>query len=140
MLNHQTECRVIYGDTDNMGIAYNANYLRWFEMGRNELFRAQGLTYRDLEAKGIFLPVAEAHAKFKTPARYDDILTIETTLDLSILAAFKFDYVIYLNHSDQVAATGFTKHAFMNPDGKVIRPPRWIKSFLQERIEALKES
>ncbi|MGD8468111.1 MAG: thioesterase family protein, partial [Desulfobacterales bacterium] len=74
MPTHRTTCRVIYGDTDNMGQAYYGNYFRWFEMGRNELFRSMGLAYSSVEDQGIFLPVAEAYCKYVMPAKYDDRL------------------------------------------------------------------
>ena len=66
---HRTEYRVIYGDTDNMGVAYHANYLRWFEIGRAELFRSLGMTYKSIEEKGYFLPVSEVYSKFVDSAR-----------------------------------------------------------------------
>ena len=69
MLGHQTTIRVIYGDTDNMGQAYYGNYFRWFEIGRSEMFRSLGLPYKAVEDNGIFLPVAESHCKYATPAR-----------------------------------------------------------------------
>ena len=92
MLSHRTICRVIYGDTDKMGVAYHANYLRWFEMGRTEMFRSLGLSYRDIESRGVYLPVSEAYCKFKSPARYDDIMVIETSLDTKVRGGIKFDY------------------------------------------------
>ena len=64
MIMYRSTCRVIYGDTDGMGVAYHANYLRWFEMGRSELFRFLGMTYKDIESRGFYLPVSEAHCKF----------------------------------------------------------------------------
>ena len=74
----KTEIRVIYGDTDQMGVVYYANYLRYFEAARNEFIRAKGLRYRDFEVQhGLLLPVAEAHVSYRTPARYDDLLAVE---------------------------------------------------------------
>lgn len=73
----RTTCRVIYGDTDNMGPAYYGNYFRWFEMGRNELFRSMGLAYATAERRGLYLPVAETYCKYLQPAKYDDFLIIE---------------------------------------------------------------
>ncbi len=76
-----TPIRVIYGDTDQMGVAYYANYLRWFEAGRNEFIRARGLTYREVEERfRLMLPVAEAHVGYRSPARYDDLVAVETSL------------------------------------------------------------
>jgi len=133
MLSRRTVCRVIYADTDNMGIAYYANYLKWFEIGRTEMLRSLGFSYKDIEAKGIFLPVSEAFCKYISPAHYDDILTIETTSDSSVKAGMKFDYTIF-NQEDRLIAKGYTKHPFVNADGKVIRPPK----FLTDMINALR--
>ena len=72
--------RVIYGDTDNMGVAYYANYLRWFEVGRNEFLRARGATYREVETRGLILPVAEANVRYLKSAVYDDVLEIHTSV------------------------------------------------------------
>ena len=80
MSDHKTTIRVIYGDTDNMGQAYYGNYFRWFEIGRNEMFRSLGLPYKSVEERGIFLPVAEAHCKYCVAAQYDDVLVIETSV------------------------------------------------------------
>ena len=95
MPTNRTTCRVIYGDTDNMGQAYYGNYFRWFEIGRNELFRSLGLAYTEVERQGIFLPVAEAYCKYSAPAKYDDLLIIETSIDTRLKGALKFDYRIF---------------------------------------------
>ena len=75
---HRFTIRVRYGDTDQMGFAYYGNYLRWFEIGRAELMRSLGLSYRDIEARGVWLPVLEARCRYLRPARYDDEVVIET--------------------------------------------------------------
>jgi acyl-CoA thioester hydrolase len=72
--------RVIYGDTDQMGVVYYANYLRWFEMGRTELLRQIGATYSSVEEAGFFFPVTEVSCRYLKPARFDDEITVETTL------------------------------------------------------------
>ncbi|MDF1593517.1 MAG: thioesterase family protein [Desulfobacterales bacterium] len=132
MLCHRTTSRVIYGDTDNMGVAYYANYLRWFEVGRTEMFRFLGITYKSIETKGVYLPVSEAFCKYKSPARYDDLIVIETTLDTGVRAGFKFDYSIFREDGKKLLVQGYTKHACLNGSGKVIRPP----TFLLELIAA----
>jgi len=126
MQSYTTTVRVIYGDTDNMGIAYHANYFRWFEIGRSEMFRSLGLAYREIEKKGIFLPVSEVGCKFTAPIRYDDLLVVETTLDPTVRGGMKFDYRIFRDAEDAVLARGFSKHACLNRDGKVVRPPAFI--------------
>ena len=132
MQSFTTTVRVIYGDTDNMGIAYHANYFRWFEIGRSEMFRSLGLAYRDIEKRGIFLPVAEVGCKFLAPIRYDDLLVIETTLDTNVRGGMKFDYRIFKENDDTVLARGFSKHACMNPERKVVRPPAFIMELVAD--------
>ena len=130
MFNHRTTCRVIYGDTDNMGQAYYGNYFRWFEIGRSEMFRSLGLAYKTVEDKGIFLPVSEVYCKYSTPAKYDDMLVIETSLDTKIRAGIKFDYKIYREDGKRLLAKGYTKHPCLNREGKVVRPPEFIKEII----------
>ena len=130
MLRHRTTYRVIYGDTDNMGQAYYGNYYRWFEIGRGEMFRSLGLPYKAVEDKGIFLPVAESHCKYATPAKYDDMLVIETSLDTKLKAAIKFDYKIYQEDGITLVARGYTKHPCVNREGKVVRPPKFLKEII----------
>jgi len=132
MSTHRTTCRVIYGDTDNMGQAYYGNYLRWFEMGRNELFRSMGLSYATAESRGLYLPVAETYCKYLQPAKYDDVLIIETSMDTRIKGGLKFDYQIFCEDPRVPVAIGYTKHACLNRDGKVIRPPQFIKEIIEK--------
>lgn len=133
MLTHKTTYRVIYGDTDGMGIAYYANYLRWFEVGRSELFRSLGFPYKTMEEQNVFLPVSEVYSKFHSPLRYDDILVIETSLDTGFRAGMKFDYRLLNEDEATLVATGYTKHAFMDANGRVVRPPASIKQFLSQQ-------
>ena len=132
MSGHKTTIRVIYGDTDNMGQAYYGNYFRWFEIGRNEMFRSLGLTYKSVEERGIYLPVAEAHCKYCVAAQYDDVLVIETKLDTQIKGAVKFDYKIFSKNGNTLIAKGYTKHACLNGNGKVVRPPDFIREVIQK--------
>lgn len=135
MLKHKTTCRVIYGDTDAMGIVYYANYLRWFEMGRTEFFRSLGVAYRSIEAGGVVLPVSEVFCKFQAPLQYDDILVIETSLDPGVRAGMKFDYRLLREDEETIAATGYTKHAFLDGNGRVVRPPAYLRKVIEEHAE-----
>jgi acyl-CoA thioester hydrolase len=135
MLSHRTTSRVIYGDTDKMGFAYNANYLRWFEIGRTELFRSLGLTYREIESKGIFLPVAEVYCRFISPVEYDDLLVIETSIDLKVKGAMKFDYQLYRENGQDAIAKGYTKHPCVDREGRVIRPPQFLREFIKQKCD-----
>jgi acyl-CoA thioester hydrolase len=117
-----TQIRVIYGDTDQMGVVYYANYLRFFEAGRNEFIRARGLRYRDFETRfGLVLPVAEAGVKFIEAARYDDLVSVETSLAELRRASARFTY--RLLRDEELLATGFTLHACVAPGGGIRRLP-----------------
>jgi acyl-CoA thioester hydrolase len=140
MLEHQTTYRVIYGDTDKMGIAYYGNYLRWFEIGRTEMIRSWGLSYKSIEEKGVLLPVSEAYCKFLASAQYDDILIIKTVLDTSVKAGIKFNYEVCNQADKRLLTTGYTKHAFMDTQGKVIRPPGFFRELIKNNIQQNSQS
>lgn len=134
ILVHRTTNRVIYGDTDRMGYAYNANYLRWFEIGRAELFRHLGLTYRQIEERGIYLPVSEAYCKYISPVAYDDLIVIEASLDDSVRSAVKFDYRIFGEDGASPVAAGYTKHPCVSREGRVQRPPQFLRDFIDQKL------
>jgi len=126
----RTEIRVIYGDTDQMGVVYYANYLRYFEAGRNEFIRAKGLRYRDFEARfGMQLPVAEAGVVYRRPARYDDLIAVETSLADLRRASARFGYRV--TREGELLATGFTVHACLDAQGRMRRLPAEVVSRLQ---------
>ena len=135
MLSNHFSTRVRYADTDRMGYAYYANYLRWFEVGRSELFRELGMTYKQIEEQGVYLPVAEAHCRYLHPVRYDDRITIETILDTTVKGAIKFDYRLFHTANNTPVAEGYTKHPCMTPEGRVIRPPRFLRDFIQQKLQ-----
>ena len=118
----KTEIRVIYGDTDQMGVVYYANYLRYFEIGRNEYLRAHKVRYRELEAQHrLFLPVVDTQVSYKSPARYDDLLTLETLITRVGRASVRFEYRIL--RADTLLATGHTMHACVTSAGTVTSLP-----------------
>ena len=131
----RAEQRVLYGDTDSMGVAYYANYLRWFEIGRTELFRRVGSTYRSLEEQGCYLPVYEAYCRYHNPARYDDIIRIETSFSFAGKARLRFDYMLLHKDNGAVLAEGYTVHVCTDKDGKVLKPPVELKQLLKEMEE-----
>ncbi len=114
--------RVIYGDTDCGGVVYYAHYLRLFEIGRTELLRQNGLTYRQIEReKGLILPVVESYVRYRSPARYDDVLEIETKIVALHRFKVRFDYVIY--REEKPIVYGFTVHAPINKEGRLVKFP-----------------
>jgi acyl-CoA thioester hydrolase len=124
------EQRVLYGDTDAMGIAYYANYLKWFEIGRTELFRRVGSSYRELEARGCFLPVHEAYCRYVQPARYDDVIRIETRFSFSGRLRLRFDYRLSSRETETLLAVGYTVHVCTDGNGRPIKPPAYIRELL----------
>lgn len=137
---HRTTSRVIYGDTDRMGHAYYGNYFRWFEIGRTEMFRSLGLSYKAIEERGIFLPVSECRAKYTSAACYDDVIVIETSVDGTVKAGIKFDYRIYREEGRTLLAEGFTKHAYVDQTGRVVRPPEFIRQLIVKYRKGLTDS
>lgn len=114
--------RVTYRDTDRMGYAYYANYLVWFEIGRTELLRSLGQSYKDWEdVHGVYLPVAECHVEYKRSAQYDDLLRIETVVTRLTEASISFQYFVYRIPDNVLIATGTSKHPFVNKKGKIVR-------------------
>jgi acyl-CoA thioester hydrolase len=119
-----TSYRVIYGDTDQMGVVYYANYLRWFERGRSEWLRQVGLPYSKIEQHGFHFPVLEVNCRYAQSARYDDVVRIETELVEIGRASFTFDYQILRESDHCILATGSTKHACIDDSGRVARIPK----------------
>jgi acyl-CoA thioester hydrolase len=124
-----TYYRVIYGDCDSMAIVYYANYLKFFEIGRTELLREAGLTYREVEDRGFFLPTTEACLKYLKPALYDDLLTIETMIGFVKRASSRFDYAIY--KGEDIVVRGYTIHACLDRDNKIVRFPDFLRNALK---------
>ena len=124
------ETRVLYADTDHGGVAYYASYLRWFEIGRTELFRKAGLTYADIEKSGILSPVIEVFCKYLQPAKYDEILVIDTWIESLGRGSITFGYRIRKKSDDSLLATGQTINAFVDKNLKPTRPPKAIHDAL----------
>jgi acyl-CoA thioester hydrolase len=122
--------RVRYADTDQMGMAYHANYLRWFEVGRTEMLRALGTSYREVEEAGIRMPVLEARCRYLRPARYDDELVIETVLAQLGRASMGFAYRVLRRVDGELLARGATEHCFLDPAGRPVRPPAFFAELL----------
>jgi acyl-CoA thioester hydrolase len=122
--------RVRYAETDQMGVVYYANYFVWFEIGRTDLLRALGGTYRELEAAGLFLPVIEASCDYAQPCRYDDELAIETTGRTLSPVRVEFSYTVTRQADGARAATGRTVHAALNREGRPSRLPADLRAAL----------
>jgi acyl-CoA thioester hydrolase len=127
-----TPYRVIYGDTDQMGVVYYANYLRWFERGRSEFLRQIGLPYSIIEQQGFHFPVTEVSCRYANPARYDEVVRIETEITDLGRASLSFAYRISRESNNDPLATGSTKHACVDYAGKVTRIPTTLVEAVQQ--------
>ena len=124
MFVFNTQLRVRYADTDQMGYVYYGNYGAYYEVARVESLRHLGYSYKDLEARGIMMPVLENYSRFLLPAKYDELLRIEVSLKELPGVRIQFFYKIF-NEQDQLINTGNTLLAFVNREsGKPCRPPR----------------
>jgi acyl-CoA thioester hydrolase len=110
--------RVRYGETDQMGVAYHAHYLAWCEVGRTDFIRALGTTYAEIERQGFFLAVADASVRYATPARYDEVIRVETWMESVKSRTLTFGYSIHRDHPEPaVLATARTTLISIGPDG-----------------------
>ena len=127
---HRFAVRVRYGDTDPMGWAYYGHYLRWFEVGRTEMLRTLGRSYRLIEEQeGVLLPVLDARVRYLRGTRYDEALTIETGILPSGRATLRFGYRI-LGEDGAECALGATEHCWATRQGGAVRPPRALVNLL----------
>lgn len=127
-----TTFRVRYSETDQMGTFYNARALEWFECGRSEALRALGMPYTAMEARGVFLPVVEAHVEYQGRARYDDLLRMTTAVAFAGRARLRAEVLIVQAENRQPVARGYTIHAFTEAAGKPIRPPQWFLEIVEQ--------
>ena len=124
---HETEIRVRYAETDKMGIVHHANYLVWFEAGRSEFCRAREFSYKEMEADGLLMLVAESYLRFKSPAFYDDILIIRTKVSEVRSRSIRFVYEVYRPEDEVLIAEGETMHLMTDADKKIRLIPEIYK-------------
>ncbi len=117
-----TTYRVKFYDTDTFGIVHHSNYIRWFETGRVEFLRELGIDLNEMMNDGILFPIVEISAKFHAPAKFDDVLEIETTAEALTKAKMKFNYVIRKRGEEKILAEGTSTNVFTH-DGKICRLP-----------------
>ena len=120
--------RVRYAETDKMGVVYYANYFVWFEVGRTDLLRQAGWSYREMEHDGVALPVIEAHCEYRQSALYDDELDIRTVGSLVSPVRVEFAYEVVRPGDTTVLATGRTVHASLDRDGRPCRLPERVRA------------
>ncbi|MDR2613180.1 MAG: acyl-CoA thioesterase [Deltaproteobacteria bacterium] len=133
-----THYRVLYADTDLMGIVNNAHYFRFFEQGRGEYLRLLDFPYAKIEENGIRTPLTEAWAHYYLPFHYDDLIRIECWLAQIKNASFRFDYHLFLEGDPKLHVAGRTLHAAVNLETKVVKIPDWLLEALNRREERVR--
>lgn len=123
MIRSVSQVVVRYAETDMMGIVYHANYLPWLEIGRTNLLKELGVSYRKLEEEGFRLPVLEIAMKYFRPATYDDVVDVITVLEDKPLLRIRLRYEV--KRGEELLATGSSVHAFLDKDNRPTRPPQW---------------
>ena len=130
MYSSETQVRVRYSETDQMQYVYYGNYATYYEVGRVEVLRQLGMSYRSLEESGIMMPVLETHSYYHLPAKYDDLLTIKITIPQLPLVKIKFEYVIYREDGKKIHS-GDTTLAFIDmKSGKPRKAPDKMREIL----------
>jgi len=126
LVYHRAVARVPYADTDRAGVVYHAQYLRYFELGRTELLRAEGYSYREVESDGYLFPVVSVHVEYLSPLRYDDAIWIYTRPGASDGVRFRFEYRIAHADSARSVCSGSTEHCTLSPAGRPIPMERHV--------------
>ena len=124
--------RVRYSDTDKMGIVYHGRYFEWFEAARTELMRVWGMSYNDLENRGISLPVIHASCSYIKPFTYDEIALVRTWIQSVSRSKLVMSYELFTADDTKIRITGSTTHCYMNSTGRAVRGPAELIGFFEK--------
>lgn len=122
---HEIVIRVRYQETDGQGVLHHANYATYFETGRVELLRANGISYRDVEQQGLLMVIVKLECRYRRPAFYDDLLTLRTKT--TRITAAKIEHAYELLRENELLAEGRTTLACVDRQGNVLRVPQWLR-------------
>lgn len=135
---HETEIRVRYAETDQMGIVHHSNYYVWFELGRSELCRANGFSYREMEERDeTRLVVAESSCRYRSPALYEDVLTIRTKLEKIRSRSLVFVYEVYRAADERILSEGRTVHIVTDRQNRITSLPARYRELLESNSKTL---
>lgn len=135
MRRSRVEVRVRYPEVDRMGFAHHSAYAVWLEIGRTELLREAGAPYGRMEDDGLLFPVVEIGLEFRAPARYDEVVTIDTRVTDLTGARVRFDYVVRRAADGALLAEGHTRHGAMSAEGRACRIPDGLRASLLSNDE-----
>ena len=137
MITSETKIRVRYADTDQMKMVYYARYFEYFEQGRSDLLRSIGMPYGELERMGYYLPVVEAHAEYRKPARYDDLLTVRVSVKEMPQACIRIEYLVTNDATREELGDGHTLHSFVNAGtGRATRAPEKFLELFRKSLSS----
>jgi len=137
MIRHITQIRIRYADTDQMKFVYYSRYFEFFEQARTDLLRSIGLPYARIEEMGLLLPVIEAHATYRHPAHYDDLIEVVTYFRERPIARVRLDYEVFREGETQPVAEGYTIHTFVNAStGRPTRAPAQFVEAVESHMNA----
>jgi len=126
VIEHFHPIKVFYRDVDKMGIVYYSRYFEYFEESRTELLASIGLKITNVEQYGVTLPVISSHCDFKKSAKFEDTILVRSWVDNRPGSTLKISYMVFLKKTNDLLATGYTTHAFVNSFGKPVRVPKII--------------
>ncbi|MCH7414464.1 acyl-CoA thioesterase [Belliella sp. R4-6] len=131
MFKAETQIRVRYAETDQMGYVYYGNYAMYFEVARVEALRSVGFSYKKMEDEGVMMPVLEQFTKYLKPGKYDELLTVKTTIKEMPGVRISFDYEVF-NESEEMITQGKTILTFLKKDThRPSRPPQYLLDLLK---------
>lgn len=134
MLQRRFDMRVWYVDTDQMGIVHHSNYVKYYEAARSDLMRDLGVSYAEMESRGVMMPILEVHSYYKASALFDELITVEITVEELPMARITFHYKIY-NEGGKLLNTGSTVLGFMHSDThRPTRAPKWFVELLEANM------
>ena len=125
-VHNLTKVRVLFADTDAMGVVYHTNYIKWFEHGRNEFMRQIGVPYTEMGKLSLNLPLIKVSCEYLKFATYDQLLTIETKFDYIRKATVRFNSKIWDENMENLLVEGYTIHVCTNNEGKIRRIPQLL--------------
>ncbi|SCZ05384.1 acyl-CoA thioesterase [Alkaliphilus peptidifermentans] len=134
-MKSRSEITVRYAETDQMGVVYHGNYFTWFEIGRTTLLKEIGYSYKELEKSNIMLPVIDVSCKYIDAAKYDDVITIESTVEEIKGVRITFSYNLYRKDDNKLLAKGTTTHAFVTTDFKPINFKKYYSECYEKLVE-----
>lgn len=133
MITHEMKIRVWYKETDQMGFVHHSNYVCYYEAARSSLMRAMGVSYAEMEARGVMMPILDVHLKYINPAFFEEDLTVRITLKEKPMARIVFHYDIF-NEAGALINQGATTLGFIKSDTKrACRAPEWFMQLLEEK-------